>query len=247
MTVGARDRPVLVVGGGIGGLTTALAFGARGFDVHLFEQASHFGEIGAGIQLSPNCVRVLFALGLEQRLRNIAFVPEGTEMRDWKNGNVISTTVLGAAAVATYGFPYFHVHRADLMDVLVARARELPNVHLHPNVRCESFQQIRDGVEVRIGREWIAGALLIGADGIHSSVRRGLFGAESPRFTGNVAWRGMVPVERLPRGLVRSGGDYLDGSGQAFRALLRSLRPAGELRVRRRATRLGSGIVDRAR
>jgi len=216
MTVGAPDRPVLVVGGGIGGLTTALAFGRRGFEVHLFEQAGHFGEIGAGIQLSPNCVRVLFDLGLEQRLRNIAFVPQGTEMRDWKNGNVISTTTLGAAAVRTYGFPYFHVHRADLMEALVARARELPSVHLHPNARCDAFEQTRNGVEVKIGREWVSGALLVGADGIHSSVRTGLFGAESPRFTGNIAWRGMVPVERLPRGLINPVATVWMGPGKHF-------------------------------
>lgn len=216
MTVGARDRPVLVAGGGIGGLATALAFGQRGCDVHLFEQAGHFGEIGAGIQLSPNCLRVLFALGLEARLRSVAFVPLGTEMRDWKNGNVISANALGAAAVERYGYPYFHVHRADLMEVLVGRARELPNVHLHPNARCESFQQTRDGVEVKIGREWIAGALLIGADGIHSSIRSQLFGAESPRFTGNVAWRGMVPVERLPKDLVRPVATVWMGPGKHF-------------------------------
>jgi salicylate hydroxylase len=108
------------------------------------------------------------------------------------------------------------VHRADLMEALVARARELPSIHLHPKARCDAFEQTRDGVEVRIGREWVSGALLIGADGIHSSVRTGLFGAESPRFTGNVAWRGMVPVERLPRGLINPVATIWMGPGKHF-------------------------------
>jgi salicylate hydroxylase len=212
----AEARTVLIVGGGVGGLTGALAFARRGFDVHVFEQAAHFDEIGAGIQLSPNCLRVLFDLGLELRLRNVSFVPEGTQMRDWKNGNIISAHELGAAAVAAYGYPYFHVHRADLMDVLVGHARESPNVHLHANARCEAFEQTRDGVTASVGGKLFRGALLIGADGIHSSVRTQLFGAESPRFTGNVAWRGMVNVARLPRGLVHPVATIWMGPGKHF-------------------------------
>ena len=113
---------------------------------------------------------------------------------------MISTTSLGAAAVATYGFPYYHVHRADLMDALVAHAREQPNLHLHPGF---AFRRVRAD---RTGRrdpdrrhndqQRYTGALLVGADGIHSVTRSRLFGEQAPQFTGNVAWRALVPVER---------------------------------------------------
>jgi salicylate hydroxylase len=211
---------VLIAGGGIGGLTCALALARRQMDVHVFEQAATFGEIGAGIQLSPNCVRVLHELGLEPRLRPIAFLPEGTQMRDWKTGKVISANPLGGAAVATYGFPYYHVHRADLMDALVAHAREQPNLHLHPGSRCEEFVQTERDVEVRISRDndqqRYAGALLVGADGIHSVTRSRLFGEQAPRFTGNVAWRALIPVERLPKALVNPVATVWMGPGKHF-------------------------------
>jgi salicylate hydroxylase len=211
---------VLIAGGGIGGLTCALALARRQMDVHVFEQAASFGEIGAGIQLSPNCVRVLHELGLEPRLRPIAFLPEGTQMRDWKTGKLISANPLGAAAVATYGFPYYHVHRADLMGALVAHAREQPNLHLHPGARCEGFVQTERDVEIRISREndqqRYMGALLVGADGIHSVTRSQLFGEQAPRFTGNVAWRALVPVERLPEALVNPVATVWMGPGKHF-------------------------------
>ena len=189
-------------------------------DAHVFEQSPTFGESGAGIQLSPNCVRVLHDLGLEERLRRIAFLPEGTEMRDWKSGKMISTNALGDSAVAAYGFPYYHVHRADLMGALVEHARDQPNVHLHPGSRCKGFASTADGVEARFengnDQQIHSGALLIGADGIHSHTRAQLFGAEAPRFTGNVAWRGLVPVERLPKGLVHPVASVWMGPGKHF-------------------------------
>ena len=119
--------PALVVGGGIGGLVAALALAEQHFDVDVFEQASEFSEIGAGIQLSPNCTRVLFGLGLEAALRAIAFVPQGAEMRDWQSGKVLSFSVFGDTMVRDYGFPYLHVHRADLIQVLVRQAAQQPN------------------------------------------------------------------------------------------------------------------------
>ncbi len=193
---------MLIAGGGIGGLTAALAFAKRGFDVHVFEQAAAFGAIGAGIQLSPNCTRVLHDLGLEAALRAVAFLPEGTEMRDWKSGKMISTNPLGRVVEQTYGYPYYHVHRVDLMDALVAAARAQANIRLHAQARVDGFSQTADIVEVRVGADHYQGALAVGADGIHSTIRAQLFGPEAPRFTGNVAWRAVVPAQRLAKGLV---------------------------------------------
>ncbi len=200
---------ILIAGGGIGGLTAALCLAKAGFEVALFEQAAEFGEVGAGIQLSPNCTRVLHHLGLERALRACAFLPEGTEFRAWKSGKVIGASTLGSAVRDRYGFPYYHIHRGDLLRVLAEAAERSPAIELNTACAVTGFEQ--DGrVRVAVGGAGgiTGGAVhegyaLIGADGIHSTVRAQLFGEAAPRFTGNVAWRALVPSERLPAGLVR--------------------------------------------
>jgi salicylate hydroxylase len=195
---------VIIVGGGIGGLTAALACAERGFDVTVLEQAASFGAIGAGIQLSPNATRVLHALGLDPALRRVAFVPEGTEVRHWRKGNVLSANPLADAALQAFGFPYYHIHRADLMAVLEDAARARANIVLVNAARVEhvDHDERKATVTTTAGNRH-RGDVLIGADGIHSVVRSALFGPEAPTFTGNVAWRALVPVERLPADLVR--------------------------------------------
>ena len=197
------ELKVLIVGGGIGGLAAALCCAQQGMAVSLFEQAPQFGEVGAGIQLSPNCTRVLHDLGLESELKAVGFLPQGVEMRDWKSGRVLSFNPLGDAVLEQYGFPYYHVHRADLVEVLVKAAQANPRIALHTDARVEGIDRRADGVGVEVGGATHEGDLLVGADGIHSVVRAALFGAEAPTFTGNVAWRGLVAAERLPEGLVR--------------------------------------------
>jgi salicylate hydroxylase len=211
-----RERRVLVVGGGIGGVTAALSLAQQGFAVHVFEQSASFTEIGAGIQLSPNASRVLHSLGLEAALAAIAFLPEGVEMRDWRTGRVLTANVLGMQALDTYGFPYYHVHRADLMAVLAEAARAEPAIQLHTGARVDAVTQSLGGASVVISGQRQSGALVIGADGIHSVVRATLFGAEAPTFTGNVAWRALVPVDRLPAGLVRPMANVWWGPGKHF-------------------------------
>ncbi len=197
------ERTALVVGGGIGGLTAALCCAQQGMSASVFEQAPEFGEVGAGIQLSPNCTRVLHDLGLESELKAVGFLPQGVEMRDWKRGRVLSFNPLGDAALEQYGFPYYHVHRADLLRVLVKAVQANPRITLHTDARVDGIDRNPDGAAVEIGGVTHEGHLLVGADGIHSVVRRLLFGAEAPTFTGNVAWRGLVPADRLTAGLVR--------------------------------------------
>ena len=106
---------VLIAGGGIGGLSAALCLANTGHEVHVFEQAAEFSEIGAGIQLSPNCSSVLHHLGLSDALKGAAFLPEGTQFRDWQSGTVISESVLGDQVIKQYGAPYYHIHRGDLI------------------------------------------------------------------------------------------------------------------------------------
>ncbi|NOX50941.1 MAG: NAD(P)-binding protein [Gammaproteobacteria bacterium] len=193
----------LIVGGGIGGLTAALCLGKFGIRVRVFEQAREFDEIGAGIQLSPNCTRVLFDLGLEQALNDIAFVPLGGEMRSWRTGNILTSSILGESVSQRYGFPYLHVHRADLIQLLGAAVRENSNIELNTQTTVTHFEQDDVSVTVEIDGQRHVGGVLIGADGIHSVIREGLFGKSSPSFTGNVAWRALVPVDRLPKGLIQ--------------------------------------------
>ena len=207
---------ILVAGGGIGGLTAALCLAKRGHEVTVFEQAATFGEVGAGIQLSPNCTRVLHDLGLERQIRATAFLPEAIEVRHWRNGGIIGQSALGEDAVRRYGFPYYHAHRADLLSVLVEAARRVPNIQLLCDAEARCFKQSGSRATLSTTGGDHDGEVLIGADGIHSTIRAGLWGADRPRFTGCVAWRALVPTDCLPRGLVRPMATAWWGPGGHF-------------------------------
>ncbi len=192
------SRHALIVGGGIGGLTLALALAERGHRVSLFEQAPAWEGAGAGIGLSPNATRVLCRLGLEDALRQVACVPGAAQFRHWRTGRVIAESPLGEAAAQRYGAPYFHVHRDDLVRVLVEAASAQRGASLHLGCRVEAVA----GASMKVDGERQQRDVLVGADGIHSAVRQALWGRDAPRFTDNVAWRALVPAERLPEGMV---------------------------------------------
>ncbi len=190
-----RKPKVLIVGGGIGGLTAALALKFRGIDALLFEQAAAFREVGAGIQLSCNATRILQALGVGEALAGIAVYPEGRDYRAWDTGERLFWTPLGERAEATFGAPYYHAHRAELLGVLLAA---LGQQGLRLNARVSAFSQDANGVAITLADgSNCEGDVLVGADGIHSTVRSQLFGQEQPRYTGNVAWRGLVPAKTI--------------------------------------------------
>lgn len=207
---------VLVAGGGIGGVTAALCLAKLGHEISVFEQAPGVCEVGAGIQLSPNCTRVLHYLGLEEALRAIAFLPQGTQFRNWRTGRVIAESTLGDEAVKRYGFPYYHIHRADLLRVLVEAAQRMSNITLHRNSRVHDIAQDGSGVRLSAADAVWQGDVLVGADGIQSAVRAMLWGDDEPRFTGNVAWRAMVPADKLPKGLIRPMSTAWWGPGKHF-------------------------------
>ena len=207
---------ILVAGGGIGGLTAALCLAKRGHEVTVFEQASTLGEVGAGIQLSPNCTRVLHDLGLERQIRATAFLPEAIQLRHWRNGGIIGQSALGEDAVRRYGFPYYHAHRADLLSVLVEAARRVPNIQLLCDAEARCFKQSGSRATLSTTGGDHDGEVLIGADGIHSTIRAGLWGDDRTRFTGCVAWRALVPTDRLPDGLIRPMATAWWGPGGHF-------------------------------
>ena len=209
-------RNIGVVGGGIGGLTAALCLARAGHNVQVFEQTDESVATGAGIQVSPNAARVLHHLGLQDALMTKGFLPKATQMRSWRSGRVISETTLGDVALERYGAPYYHIHRADLMDMLVSAVSAEPTIRLNVSSKITNFSQDATGVRLVAREHEHQVDLLIGADGIHSSVRACLWGDQQADFTGNVAWRMLVPVNRLPEGLIAPNATVWWGPGKHF-------------------------------
>jgi salicylate hydroxylase len=186
---------VIVTGAGIGGSVLALALEKAGMDYLVLEQAPALTEVGAGIQLSPNGVRILDWLGLSDALAEFCVEPEAHQLKDWQSGEIVLETPLRALVRERFGAPYYHAHRADVIAALAAR---LNPGRLRLNAAVVSVSQDGGGVTVTLAdgaRE--SGDVLIGADGIHSLVRNQVFNPEPPRPSGYVAWRGMLPAARL--------------------------------------------------
>lgn len=196
---------VVIAGGGIGGLTAALALLKAGTDCDVYEQAPELREVGAGLQLAPNGTRVLFALGLEQDIRRDGVETGDKVVRLWSTGqtwSLFDPTV--ATPVERFGSPMYLMHRGDLHAMLVEAVRREKPGAIHIDARCVDFEQDEAGVRLKLedGRH-VTGDMLIGADGLHSRVRQKLFGPATPKFTGIMAWRGLAPIERLPAHLRR--------------------------------------------
>ena len=196
---------ILIAGGGIGGLSTAIALLRRGFDVEIFEQSSELREFGAGIQISPNGNRALASLGVFDTLHRLACPSDAKEIRLWNTGKTWPLFDLGDAAVRKYGFPYMTVFRPDLLRVLADEVKRLKPDAVHVNARCEGVEQTDDAVSLRLadGRVF-TGDVLVGADGVHSRIRPALFGEDPTLFTGMVAWRTLIDMDKLPEKFRRS-------------------------------------------
>jgi len=192
-----ENRRVLVAGGGIGGLAAALALAQAGMPVQVLEQTEKFSEAGAGIQLGPNGVHVLRALGVADAVARRAVVPEGIHIFDALTGQCLTTVPLGPMAEMRYGAPYWVVHRADLQHALLDAVKANDNVTLKQPfrlVRC-----LAEGHQVRVVSEkdaTVTGGGLLGADGLRSTVRDSMGVDAIPVFTGKNAWRVTVPLDQ---------------------------------------------------
>jgi salicylate hydroxylase len=193
MTGASQPMPrALIIGGGIAGLATALCLRHFGIECQVFEQAASLGEVGAGIQMTPNAVKALRALGLEPALDEVGFRPAAIVARDLLSGRRLFEIPLGQAAERLYGAPYYLVHRADLISLLAKALTEQP---ITLRTRCCALEQTSRGVRAFLeGGRSIEGETLIGCDGINSAIRESMYGIQPASFTGNMCWRATVPV-----------------------------------------------------
>ncbi len=194
----ARTPRIAVIGGGIGGLAAARALQLRGLEVTVHEQAARLSEFGGGVVTTPNAMKALRGLGVEAAVLAQAFAPARQVVRSWRSGRVIDWTRLDRYR-DRFGAPYCTLHRGDLLEALRAAVGDAP---IRLGQRCIAVGSDAGGAHARFADgSAIEADAIVGADGIHSAVRTSLFGAEHPRFTGYVCWRGLVAAERLPPGL----------------------------------------------
>jgi salicylate hydroxylase len=236
---------VLIIGGGIGGSAAALAMLRAGHQVSVFEQVKAKSEVGAGIQISPNASRLLHRYGLSARLDAIAVRPQAVEARRWDDGKVLSSEPLGETVETAFGAPHYHVHRADLLQVI---ADAIPQGSLHEGKRCIGIVESGNAVLAKFDDGSSAeGDVLVGADGIHSYVRKHLYGEEAPRFSGNIAFRGLVPRERTGHlGLKLNTTNWMGPGGHFVHYFVSSARYLNFVAVSEQSEWRGESWNDRA-
>jgi len=194
---------VLIAGAGLGGLAAAACLLKRGFEVHIFEQAPKLAEVGAGIQQSANSVKVLYDLGLREALDKVGVKPKEYEFRRFDNGELLHKIPFADAHERNHGAPYYHLHRADLHQMLLDTVRSLDPRCVTLDSKVSGFSETTQGVTLKLADgATVQGDVLIGADGIKSAIRAQIVGETPVKYTGYVAWRVTVPREKLPRDIM---------------------------------------------
>jgi salicylate hydroxylase len=205
---------IAVIGGGIGGLTAAVALYQAGFEVDVYEQAPELNEVGGGINMAPNATRVLRGLGLAEGLDREGVRPRSTHQRRWQDGRTLQRALLNPLCEELYGAPHMTIHRADLLATIAAA---FPSERVRLGHRLVDLADRGNSTEAWFENgAHITVDVLVGADGIHSAVHSALFGDEEPAFAGCVAYRGLVPVERIADLGLELGSQSWVGPGGHF-------------------------------
>jgi 3-hydroxybenzoate 6-monooxygenase len=200
--MGPPGIPFLIVGGGIGGLATALALSLKGYPVHLIEKDCEFGEIGAGLQLAPNASRMLQRLGVSSEIAAAAVYPERLVWMDAVSGQLLTAVNLGEPFLRHYGHRYIVMHRADLLNVLLEACRARDRITLESGKRAVGVEDLGSGARVSCedGTRYECGAV-IGADGLWSTVRKSVHDDGDPLCSFYVAYRGTISATQFPDGV----------------------------------------------
>ncbi len=219
---------MLIVGGGIGGLAAALACVEKGAKPLLIERTSQFSEVGAGIQMGPNVTRTLFSWGLEKTLQDFIFTPRSLQVRDAVSGQTLGTLRLGQRSQEKYGAPYVTVHRADLHQTLLQKVLSAGVAELRLQSEVDSLQEDHKGVTANV-KDLLTGRVealnvqaVVGADGLWSDIRNFVLPQTSPRTTGLVAYRALLPMQTLPEFLRQQ--DVMVWVGSRMHAVLYPVR-----------------------
>jgi len=194
--------PILIAGGGIGGLAAALALARKGFASIVLERAAELGEIGAGIQIGPNAFHCFDALGVGDEARAKAVYIDSLRLMDAVQGEMIAEIPLQEAFRQRFGNPYAVVHRADLHGVLLEACRASQLIELRTRHAVIGYQQDGNAVTVECdNHDTIVGSALIGADGLNSNIRQQLVGDGAARVSGHTTYRSVIPTEQMPQDL----------------------------------------------
>jgi salicylate hydroxylase len=193
------DTHILIAGAGIGGLAAALALSRAGLRVTVLEQAAAFGEVGAGVQVSPNAFGVLAGWGLRDALLKVVSFPEVLQARDAATNHLLGQLALGDTARRNYGHDYATIHRADLHQILLEALGQQPRVSLQLNAKIALISESAQAVHVTTAQgDGYSADALIGCDGLWSQVRKHVLGDQMPLATGHVAWRALLPMHLVP-------------------------------------------------
>jgi salicylate hydroxylase len=206
---------ILIAGGGIGGLAAAACLLKAGIDVDIYEQAPELAEVGAGIQMSANPTRVLYDLSLQEEMDTLGYRPETYRFVIYSTSEVLQQIQMGDAYVKKHGVPYYVIHRADFLKILEDKVRALKPDCIHLNSTVTGFRESATGVELHLADgSKIEGDALIGADGIKSPIRSQIVGEQPAHYTGDIAWRIIVPMSSLTKEDEISTVDIWPGPGR---------------------------------
>lgn len=207
------SAPILIVGGGIGGLTAALGIGRKGWPVKVLEETPEFGAIGYGIQLGPNVFHMFERLGISEAVLKKSIVPKAVTMLDSVDGGVIVRIPTGPSFEHRFKYPYVVLHRVDLHQVLLEACKAVPTIQLVPTTKVHGFEDNGDKVRLFTNSNPIEGAAIIAADGLRSVIRQQLLNEGQPRMVGYVAHRTIIPMDQLTADVRREESVLWSGPG----------------------------------